>query len=843
MTSSAGATGSSASVFGKLIDTFPGPPEALSSAIRDNIAKLVLAEIGSNNISKVAQGAQAVPSNLNMASSHAQSASTMPSHSIPGNSGHDGVMAHPSPYSSPALTHGGLTLSGPAGLAAKGPSSRSSSNGSGPSVPPPASASHPGPPASGPPAPRPYVASASPAVSGPPASSPVSAASSIPPHVPSSHYPQPNGHGSPPLHQGASHQLHPAQNSYQPHMPPQMPPPQAHSMHRPQGPGPPSHGNMPQNYHYVQAPPPQQAGGVTPRGSNLGSPGGVQGMESQQQYVELANAIKSCPPEIVRQVIRDHWEKALLGSQYHIAFLLNATMHQGSAETLSRAVQDFGQKMIKESKHHVMRHLSAEDLDEVASLLLVKVSNNFLDKALARRFETIPAQQLVNALARAERLGYEPQDIVEDKEHGAEYVIPSLHPIGSRSTVRPTPSQSQPQQQPQSRQAPSMSQPIQARQSMQHVNVNSIGSVAANGQCYCSSCGWPCTSPEALEYHTRKHACNKPLSGDRVGKELCANCGCRFGSGGGLAYHIKCQVCGTFTAEESAKTLEAVEAFLARKNAQVTSMTANYQAAQARGTPTASGTGTPKHATPDSAAQSDWVTPGNDPYARLTPDQRREFEKEMKDAEEHYGTLMRQAMQLPEAQQFKQLASLKNRYNTKQSVTRKRYGIRLRERRTKDQIAAERGRLFGSQSGPSLSGRDEPARKRVKLNEQENSEAGKQLLVSPTDSPRKRVPMSEMGGLSGSSATAETTDPTTLLTSSQPRHIQPKRSSPELSTGHKTINGFAGKQTPVPLPLNLPGTQADPMSIDDDSEDDSEEESDSSDDDDTGDIPASLPTT
>jgi hypothetical protein len=69
-----------------------------------------------------------------------------------------------------------------------------------------------------------------------------------------------------------------------------------------------------------------------------------------------------------------------------------------------------------------MAHFTAEALDEVAELIIGKASDSFLDKCLAKRLLTIEAKPLINALATAERLGYEPGDIIQDEQH--ERVIP-----------------------------------------------------------------------------------------------------------------------------------------------------------------------------------------------------------------------------------------------------------------------------------------------------------------------------------------------------------------------------------------------------------------------------------
>jgi hypothetical protein len=78
--------------------------------------------------------------------------------------------------------------------------------------------------------------------------------------------------------------------------------------------------------------------------------------------------------------------------------------------------------MVSESKHELLEHFTTEALDEVADLIIAKASDSFLDKCLEKRLLTIEAKPLINALAKAERLGYEPGDIVQDDQH--ERVIP-----------------------------------------------------------------------------------------------------------------------------------------------------------------------------------------------------------------------------------------------------------------------------------------------------------------------------------------------------------------------------------------------------------------------------------
>jgi hypothetical protein len=205
----------------------------------------------------------------------------------------------------------------------------------------------------------------------------------------------------------------------------------------------------------------------------------------------------------------------------------------------------------------------------------------------------------------------------------------------------------------------------------------------------------------------------------------------------------------------------------------------------------------------------------------------------MQEAEEKYGGLMRDAMLLDEPERSKRLASLKNSYNTKQSTTRKKYGIRLRERRTRGEIEAEEARLFNSPSGNGTPTNGTPApgdvsrpKKRPRTDEAEAvpSSSG---MNGNQESPQKRVPRAEMGGgLSGSQATAELTDPTAHLNPPQPRYTPQKPFA--ASTQHKP--SWSSNRAGAPMR----GTQEEPMAIDDD---DSDTDSDSDDD---GDIPATL---
>jgi len=106
---------------------------------------------------------------------------------------------------------------------------------------------------------------------------------------------------------------------------------------------------------------------------------------------------------------------------------------------------------------------------------------------------------------------------------------------------------------------------------------------------------------------------------------------------------------------------------------------------------------TPPNATPTSQSLPD-------AYAHLALQQRLAMEEELKQAEVKYGEKMRQAQAVADPRERKvKLEGLRNSFSTKQSMIRKKYGVRLRERRSKAEIQAERNRMgLDSPGDPDL---------------------------------------------------------------------------------------------------------------------------------------------
>lgn len=258
-----------------------------------------------------------------------------------------------------------------------------------------------------------------------------------------------------------------------------------------------------------------------------------------------------------------------------------------------------------------------------------------------------------------------------------------------------------------------------------------------------------------------------------------------------------------------------------------------------------------------------------DPYAHLSPELLAAMQEELREAEIKFSERMRQASLIPDESERKaRLDALANSFGTKQSLIRKKYGVRLRMRRTRAEIQAERDRMqyktaaelqadLGvanngpgrpvassyrpspeaggrprSRNGPGAQGGglgsgwatvNQPPtasttlasslsipQPRIKASGEVGMHGGKRRFSRAEEGlpQNKRIAYSEMGGLGGAAGVdAETTDPT-------------MRSE---ATNSNNSTGLKGS-----------GTPADPMALDDSDSDSGEDSGDE-------DIPNHLP--
>ncbi|ETS87723.1 hypothetical protein PFICI_01551 [Pestalotiopsis fici W106-1] len=434
----------------------------------------------------------------------------------------------------------------------------------------------------------------------------------------------------------------------------------------------------------------------------------------------LTHAIQQSVPEAVRRVTRENWEKTLLGTDFHQAFVMNATIHQASGAAAKRAIKDFGGKMVASAKHEIIEHFTVKDLDEVADAILAKVSDGFLDKALEKRLATIDARSLINALARAERLGYENNDSMD--ETGAQGQVPNQ--------------QAQPQ--------PNLTHLGPANPLAAHP-VNQTH--APDLQCHL--CWRKFKAVSAYDYHVKKKICTKEPPSSSTGFEFsCEHCGAGFITNVGQQYvsvttkspqlaltdkkHHANKVCGdhgmaaatpkpsphVVTYNSNNKNIPAVtpvpvpmpqlnssQPVPTRPNFSQPGPPPTHHQQHALSTPISQGqkrTYTPQsQGTPGPPSSTVELHLG-DPYAHLTPQDRANLEEELRQAEELHAPRFKEAEAIEDpVVRAAKLDSVKNVFSTRQSLIRKRYGVRLRVRRSKAVLEAEKSRMAALADTPS----------------------------------------------------------------------------------------------------------------------------------------------
>lgn len=536
--------------------------------------------------------------------------------------------------------------------------------------------------------------------------------------------------------------------------------------------------------------------------------------------------------------------------------------------------------MIASARTQIIDAMDPDDIDAVASHILSKASESFLDAALELRLKSIDAKRLINALARAERLGYEPSDVVDEDDDPAA----SQPPADYYEQVLPAPAPQPPREKP----APPQQRSQPARQPVPQPPPQPGINAPSAPLMYCNMCFRKFVYRSAYEHHVSKKICTRSPAAPGGYKFSCQHCGQGFTTIMGVQYHNANNICGKNNEEQPLGANPAPAAVMpatpkATKPTPKTPASAPTPTPAVMHTPMSTPGSAQSGAKPSSSGGPRMGTPGlhtpngavADPYAHLSPEQLAAMQDELRQAELSYGERFRQANAIQnDAERKTKLDGLSNSFGTKQSLIRKKYGVRLRMRRTKAEIQAERDRMqyktaaelaadngvpsapLGRPGRPPASTPSRPlpvyvrvgpgpggvgstyeperqARARAEaLGRQASmntptsaspvpaSSAGgpgvgskRRLSGASQSSESKRVAYSEMGGLSGGTAAHEETMDPTL---------------PPLVAGARKASTVSAKGL---------GTAAEPMALDDDSDSGSED----SDDNDDEDIPAELP--
>ncbi|KAK4187116.1 hypothetical protein QBC35DRAFT_249730 [Podospora australis] len=357
---------------------------------------------------------------------------------------------------------------------------------------------------------------------------------------------------------------------------------------------------------------------------------------------------------------------------------LNASIHHAIPSITQRAVRDFGGKMVADSINDLIRHFTTADIDKVADVIIEKASDEFLDKCLEKRLLTIEALPLTNALAKAERLGYEPNDAIPEQPRdrtsheaypGAAAAAP---PNGYQAHNSQPPPQSQPAVAPPPRVVSQQQQLLQ-----------------------CTRCFRTFAHASFFDYHMRFNVCSQIPPNTQGFEHSCRHCGQGFVGMDEMQQHLSNKVCGNTDHPEPQLQTPSSQTKVPRGPGRPPRTLPVHIPSPVTIMPSASSQSPAPTGRPAAMPQAMPIpTGGHDPYAHLTPATLAAMNEELHAAELRYRPRFAEAEEIQDENERRaKIEGLRNSFGTKQSMIRKKYGVRLRERRTKAEISAERERL------------------------------------------------------------------------------------------------------------------------------------------------------
>ncbi|RXG46143.1 hypothetical protein VDGE_03379 [Verticillium dahliae] len=565
-----------------------------------------------------------------------------------------------------------------------------------------------------------------------------------------------------------------------------------------------------------------------------------------EQFASLGRVFEKAPSDVLRRLVRDYWQKTLVGSDYHMTFVMRMVAEQLPAigkDTLRQQLATFVAPSLGTA---VAQQLSTGQIDQAMPALVSKGSDAFMIACLYKCLATIGARQLVDALASTKRLGFELTDSIE---HG-ERIRPAIANVQT---------------------------------DIQH-------SAPIPGIYQCEACGRHFTNKAAHLYHISKLKCTEPPKGPVMSR--CAACGATFSTAGGVGYHAGNNVCGAYSPEPNdPRPPPAVQHQMSQPQQQPPQQPQPQQQPQHHQT-VQHAPGAPEHAisttpiplpklpsvasgsakplywkpplmtgpltpaskapptdltlvrsdvqahtkrplqshtpvpvpssgfTPVPASQHNQHTPRSQqhtpvqshapsatktpPYGvrsesaellralgELTEEQRADYYDRMAKQEQAYELKVLHAKRdLTGEAQVTKLKSLKACFAAAQSGVRQRFGIKLRGRRPASVKAAEHARPGVDATTPT------DGRRAAQTDHAQNG--------TPAPPPGPRVALSDMnGGLAGSSATAATEDPTVHTSPSRARSGFVAHNNPSPAQLRERLGQPPKPARPLPPPIDI----------------------------------------
>lgn len=234
-----------------------------------------------------------------------------------------------------------------------------------------------------------------------------------------------------------------------------------------------------------------------------------------------------------------------------------------------------------------------------------------------------------------------------------------------------------------------------------------------------------------------------------------------------------------------------------------------------------------------------------DPYAHLSPEQIAALQSELREAEVAFIERVRQASQgVDPAEKKAKIDNFANSFSTKQSLVRKKYGVRLRQRRNKAEIQQERDRIHYKTASEILAemGFTNPGPGRTPSASSYLPQRPKVRTSSPNGAMTQHLMTAASNTAMPASKIAASTDvslhgPGKRRLSGSGSGLPDSKRVAYADMGGLSGANLAEAETMDPTIKGGPGTKEAPMALDDSESESSGSDSDSGDED----IPAELP--
>lgn len=364
---------------------------------------------------------------------------------------------------------------------------------------------------------------------------------------------------------------------------------------------------------------------------------------------------------------------------------LGASIQHASPVSAQQAISQYGARFVRDSKVEIAMHLTEQDIDDLGPIILNKASNTFLDQALQLRLMTIEATPLINALARAQRLGYDANDIID----GSERVTPA-----NTTQANVPPANTVPTNIAQANITPANTAPANVAP---FINVAPFKAEPA-GSLQCPICHCTLATKSLLEYHVRKQSCLKK-PGPGGWKHFCPRCCRGFSTAVGKQYHVTNKVCGveSDTSLETDATAPMPPATQPMQKPSVVPTVLHH----ASNTPPLTH-GIETGAAPAASGTDRDEVDGDDRYAHLSNEMKMALDADLRAVEEKFAARFRDAAAVADpAEKKARMERLRNAFSTSKSVVRRRYGATLQRRRDNKELLEEKVRLGITNEGLS----------------------------------------------------------------------------------------------------------------------------------------------